>query len=134
MNSEAPILFFDGDCALCHGAVRRLLRWEKPHGGAPILFSPLQGRTARALRAEGRLTPSTDAVVLLRGGTCHCGEQALGEALHLIGRTGWARAFRLWPAFLRRIGYRFVAQRRKAWFGQVSKGCPLPAEPGRMLP
>lgn len=134
VNSDGPILFFDGGCALCHGAVRQVLRWERPGDGALLKFAPLEGSTATDLRGTGRLPASLDAVVLLDGADGLRGEEALGRTLELIGRPGWATLFRLWPAFLRRWGYRVVARHRTRWFGRTGHDCPLPADPARMLP
>ena len=103
---EGPILFFDGGCALCHGAVRRLLRWERSgHLTAPpIRFAPLDGPTAENLRSKGQLPESQEAVVLWTGTGALEGEAAAGAALDTIGRTGWAGAFRLLPRLGMRLG------------------------------
>lgn len=134
-----PVLFFDGDCALCHGAIRRLLRWEridgKGHARPSLLrFAPLDGPTADALRKQGRLPDHREAVILWTDQGTTEGEAAVSEALSAIGRPRLARTFRLLPIPLRRAGYRFTARRRHRWFGRVPAGCPLPAGPVRMLP
>ena len=135
-STEGPILFFDGRCALCHGAVRRLLRWERPGWltASPIRFAPLDGPTADGLRNGGQLPKSQEAVVLWTAGQPLEGEAAVGSALAWIGRPGWARAFQLMPKPLRAAGYRLIARNRQRWFGSVPTGCPMPAEPARMLP
>lgn len=133
---QGPILFFDGGCALCHGAVRRLLRWERAGQltAPPIRFAPLDGPTAAGLRDRGQLPDTMDAVVLWRTGQALEGEAAVGGALEVIGRPGWARAFQWLPRPLRSVGYRFTARNRQRWFGRVPDECPLPGGPGRMLP
>ncbi len=128
-----PILFFDGGCALCHGAVRRLIRWES----APLQtlrFAPLDGATAKTMRTQGALSHEQNAVVLWTPDAVLSGEAAAGAALKLIGRTGWASAFGMLPKPLRMAGYRFTARHRHNWFGRVSESCPLPASPQRFLP
>ena len=128
-----PVLFFDGGCALCHGAVRRLLRWEREsHAG--LRFAPLDGPTADALRQQGQLPDHREAVILWTVEGAIEGEAAVGLALDLIGRPWRARAFRLLPSPLRRAGYRLTARNRHRWFGRVPEGCPMPAAPARMLP
>jgi predicted DCC family thiol-disulfide oxidoreductase YuxK len=129
-----PVLFFDGGCALCHGAIRRLLHWERePHAG--LRFAPLDGPTADTLRQRGQLPDHREAVILWTGeGEAAEGETAVGHALDIIGRPGRARTFRLLPATLRRAGYRLTARNRHRWFGRVPDDCPLPAHPARMLP
>lgn len=128
-----PVLFFDGGCALCHGAVRRLVRWErKSH--TRLRFAPLDGPTADALRKKGHLPEHREAVILWTGQGAAVGEAAVSQALKIIGRPGWGRAFQILPAPLRRAGYRLTARNRKRWFGRVYAGCPMPADPERMLP
>lgn len=137
-NSNAPdptgaVLFFDGECALCHGAVRRLIQWERPQH-KDLLFAPLDGPTANELRRQNQLTSQQDAVVLWTAQRSLLGEAAVGEALNIIGRTGWARTFQRCPAPIRRLGYRMMARHRHRWFGRVESTCPLPSEPARFLP
>ena len=73
---NGPILFFDGDCALCHRAVRRLLRWERP-GHQDLRFAPLDGANAMTLRLKSQLPESQDAVALWHNGKATCGEAAI---------------------------------------------------------
>jgi len=132
-NPMGPVLFFDGECALCHGAVRRLIQWERPqHEG--LLFAPLDGPTAKKLRRQNQLTSQQDAVVLWTAKRSLLGEAAVGEALNIIGRTGWSRTFQRCPAPIRRMGYRMMARHRHRLFGRVESACPLPSEPARFLP
>ena len=134
-----PVLFYDGGCALCHGAVRKLLKWEQsslrsqtPH---PVLrFAPLDGPTADTLRGQGMLPDHREAVILWTDQGATEGEAAVSAALHAIGRPQLARLFRFLPTPVRRAGYRLIARHRHRWFGRVPSGCPLPAEPGRILP
>lgn len=132
-HPHAPILFFDGGCALCHGAVRRLMRWERS-GHRSLQFAPLKGTTAGALRSSGALHEDREAVALWTPAAVLTGEAATGMALELIGRQGWARAFRVLPAPLRRWAYRTTARNRHQWFGRVPNGCPVPTAPERFLP
>ena len=130
---QGPILFFDGGCALCHGAIRRLLRWERK-GHHTLCFAPLEGPTAESLRTLQVLPLHRDAVILWANGGAVEGEAAVGAALDLIGRYRTAQAFRLLPRFLRRAGYRTVARKRHQWIGRVPEHCPVPADASRMLP
>lgn len=132
-DPRPPILFFDGGCALCHGAVRRLLRWER-NGHRTLCFAPLEGPTAESLRTNQALPLLRDAVILWTTEGAVQGEAAVGAALDLIGCHKAAKAFRLLPRFLRLAGYRLIARHRHRWFGRVPADCPMPADPARMLP
>lgn len=122
------ILFVDGDCVLCRRLSRIVL-----HGDAAgrLRVAPLAGMTARKL-----LTPSDrtqdDWVVLLEGRRTLRADDAVVRTLQLMGgRFGLlARTTLLLPRPLRAAAYRFVAGRRRAWFGRV-ESCPLPASERR---
>lgn len=132
-DPHPPILFFDGGCALCHGAVRRLLKWERPGQGG-LKFAPLDGPTAHAMRNRQALPQHLEAVILWTTEGTFEGEAAVGTALDVIGRTGAARLFRFFPPLLRHAGYRIIARNRHRWFGRMPAGCPMPADASRMLP
>ena len=139
MNSDAlpdgPFLFYDGGCALCHRAVRLLLRWERPGSrpGRALRFAPLDGAMAGRLRATGTLPPEQDAVVFVADGEATTAEAAVRSALRAVGRPGLAALLGLWPAPLRRWGYRTMAANRTRWFGRTEAACPLPEDSQRFL-
>ena len=129
---NGPILFFDGGCALCHRAVRRLLRWERP-GHRELRFAPLDGTTAMTLRLKGQLPESQEAVALWHNAKATQGEAAITKALMVIGRPSLGKAFKVLPRFVRQGIYQMTARNRHKWFGRVPNGCPMPADPLRML-
>ena len=139
MNSDAlpdgPFLFYDGGCALCHRAVRLLLRWERPGSrpGPALRFAPLDGALADRLRAAGTLPPELDAVVFVADGEATTAEAAVRSALRAVGRPGLAALLGLWPAPFRRWGYRTAAANRTRWFGRTEAACPLPEDSQRFL-
>lgn len=123
-----PILFVDGDCVLCRRLSRMVLRAD-PAGRLRV--APLAGVTARRLlppadRAQG------DWVVLVEGPQTLRAADAAVRTLQLMGgRFGLlARGVLLMPRPLRTAAYRFVARRRRTWFGHV-ESCPLPASERR---
>ena len=139
MNSDAPpdgpFLFYDGSCALCHRAVRLLLRWERPGSrpGPALRFAPLDGAMADRLRVGGTLPPERDAVVFVSDGEATAAEAAIRSALRAVGRPGLAALLGFWPAPLRRWGYRTMAAHRTRWFGRAEAACPLPEDSQRFL-
>jgi predicted DCC family thiol-disulfide oxidoreductase YuxK len=129
--TEAPILFFDGLCPLCDGAVRWLLRADR-HGR--LRFAPLQGATATQ-----RLPPRSslpDALVLWTPAGIRVRSDAVLGALEATGGLRVAyRLLRLLPRPLRDWLYDAVARRRTRWFGRWD-ACRVPtaAERQRFLP
>ncbi len=128
VDDGAPrdVVFYDGNCALCHGVVRFLLA-EDP-GGAALGFAPLGGERFRTLTPAMRIDVPDAVAVAPRG------EEPLlwrSEAvLRLLARLGgaWrvaAAVGGVLPPGLRDALYDAVAARRKRIFGEKSDACPL---------
>ena len=127
-----PVLFYDGECGLCHRAVAWLLRHDRR---SALRFSPLQGETYAALDRPRPDDLST--MVLLDDRGLWTESDAVLASLRAIG-GGWSRfagLARVIPRFLRNVVYRYVARRRLGWFGPAD-ACLLPGTggEGRFLP
>jgi len=121
---DAPLLLYDGDCGLCHGAVRFVLRHER----SPLLrFGALQSEVGRAWAA--RAGTGMDTLLFVEKGAALCRSDAvIAISRHLRLPWRWLGILRLVPRRWRDAGYDFVARRRMRWFGKPS--CALP-EPGQ---
>lgn len=122
-SEQAPIVFFDGVCNLCSGAVQFILKHEKEHR---LFFAPLQGETFRKIH-EQQKTEFPDSIVLYQAGALYVESGAvLRIARHL---TGFWRllSYPAWaiPPFIRDALYRFIARNRYRWFGK-KETCFLP--------
>jgi predicted DCC family thiol-disulfide oxidoreductase YuxK len=128
MSPDSELIFFDGQCGLCHAAVRFIL--EHDHR-AEFRFAPLQGETfmervPEVVRSrlpdtlvvspgDGRFLLRSDGVLYVLGG--------LGRPWRLLGRVvSWLP--RRWRDSL----YDAVAARRARLFASPSRVCPV-AEP-----
>lgn len=110
--SRKSIVFFDGHCGLCHGAVRFIL--DRDRRGR-FLFAPLHSPAARTLLGNRAL--QGDSLLLLEDGRLYqCSTAVLRIARRLGG--GWRLVSWLGviPRPLRDAVYRFVARRRYRWF------------------
>lgn len=132
------VLLFDGECGLCQGLVRLLLRSDRR---GKLWFAPLQGETAQAfLRA--RDLPTTDfdtavyvpdwagrrATVLVRTDAVLAVLAALGGAWRAVA---WCRAI---PRSWRDAAYRLVARLRYRLFGAYRPRVLPPEWQARILP
>ena len=122
-DSRAPVLLYDGTCALCNGFVRMLLRIDSR---ARMRFAPLQSAPAQEfLRAAGLPTESFESLVfvpdwnnraaaapLLRTDGALAAFREIGGAWRAVA---WLRVL---PAFVRDPAYRIVARTRHALFGE----------------
>ncbi|MGE5184016.1 MAG: thiol-disulfide oxidoreductase DCC family protein [Acidobacteriota bacterium] len=130
----APVLLYDGTCGLCHRSVRFILKHERDH---ELVFAPLQGETAAALRASHHGIPEAlESVVLVDDGRIRLRSKAfLYSARHLRAPWRWAYAWRWLPAFLLDLGYRVIAAiRYRVWGRAELCDLPAPEHRARFLP
>ena len=131
-----PVLLYDGGCALCHRAVRLLLRLDR-HGR--LRFAPLGGETFLTQVPEDARAALPDSLVLVRGdGPPLVRSAAVREALRATGGVGrgLAALARLVPGPLADRAYDVVARTRRRIFAAPRESCPVPPGPlrGRFLP
>jgi len=109
-----PILFYDGHCALCQGAVQWVLKHDRKQR---IHFAALQSNQAQSLL---QLQTLPDSLVLWHQNRVYVESDA---ALHLLQIMGgiWMlpSLLRFIPRFFRNPIYRFVARNRYRWFGRT---------------
>jgi len=109
-----PIIFFDGDCALCNRIVQFILNHEK---NQQLYFSPLNSEFALKFFEEnlaGDINPNTfyfyNGSILLNRSIA---------AIALIPYLKWYiqpfRIFRIIPICLRDRIYNWIAKRRRKW-------------------
>lgn len=121
----AWVLFFDGDCAVCSQAVRRVARWDRR---GRVFFAALQGELARRHGLSHYADAAHGSLVVMReaDGMVFTHSDAWLELVHALG-GGW-RVFsllRLVPKRLRDRGYRWLARNRHRFRGR-SDACRLP--------
>jgi predicted DCC family thiol-disulfide oxidoreductase YuxK len=120
------IVFYDGECALCHGFVRFLLRRDV--GREQFLFSPLRGQLIVRLLTEDDRAALPDSLVLVTADRMiRTRSQAVLRSLELLGGfwSAVATTFRVVPDRARDAVYDFVARLRRRLFGGTAYSCPL---------
>lgn len=124
-------LFYDGDCALCHGAVRWLLPRDRERPA--LRFSPLGGDTARRMLPDGGRGLPDSVVALTPRGEVLTRWRAMRYLLRRCGPLGRlaAASAGLVPVRLGDALYDAVARRRRRWFGTAAQACPVLPEPLR---
>lgn len=122
-GAHGPLLFYDGHCALCNGAVNFILKRDKK---TRFRFAPIQGTTIESLYKEHPELQEIDSLILISGQKIYIRSDAAIEIATIIG-GGWKlmRAFRIIPAFIRNWLYDGIARVRYRWFGRYDT-CPMP--------
>ena len=123
--TEPEIVFYDGGCGLCHGAVRFVLAVDRE---GHFRFAPLQGATFRQQIPEAERAGLPDSIVVKAAqGPLLSRSAAILYILRRLG-GGWrglAAVAGLVPRRLRDIVYDFVARIRLRLFARPDDYCPL---------
>lgn len=126
----AEMLFYDGHCGLCHGAVKFVVKRDR--AGRAFRFAPLQGPTFEArVPAERRAGLPDSIIVLTNEGALLARSEAVVHILRRLGGAWKALAgvLALVPRALRDAAYNFIARIRYSIFGKRNDVCPiLPAD------
>ena len=121
------ILYFDGICHLCHGAVQFILKHEATD---QIRFATLQ--STRGMAIKQKLTSdgiSSDSMVFSINGQLYTrSEAALEIAKHLKMPWRGLRVLRFIPQRIRDFMYDLVARNRYRVFGKKDQ-CEIPSSP-----
>lgn len=131
INTERPVLFFDGECNLCNRAVQFIIRRDKRK---IFLFATLQSEHGRAA-TEHFSGKAPDSVVLFYRGKYFIKSTATLKALRLAGGLwSWMYLFIVVPRFLRDWVYDMISRNRYHWFGKRNE-CMVPTRElmGRFL-
>lgn len=135
-SSEPDLVFYDGECGLCHGTVRFLLARDRD--GSRFRFAPLQGPTFASVIPDDLRRSLPDSFVLRAAdGGVFVRSAAASRALRRLPAP-WSIAGRLLAALPRSIADRLydrIARSRKAIAAKPEGRCPIvaPALRGRFL-
>ena len=122
--TESPIIFFDGTCNLCNGAVQFIIKRDKNN---LFRFSSLQSDFFRQISANFLLGDQrSDSILLLENGRFFDqSTAALRIAKNMSGMWPLLYGFTIIPTFIRNAIYRFIARHRYQWFGK-RESCWVP--------
>jgi len=125
---KAPLLLYDGHCALCNGYVSFLLRFDKKK---KFRFAALQSEVSKHYQNKYNWDSKVDTVILIADDTVYMYEQAAFKVLQLLGFP-WTLLliFKIIPNFISRAIYKGIAHKRYSWFGKY-ESCPIPKTENR---
>lgn len=124
MPPSAETIFYDGECGLCHRAVRFVLRYDREER---FRFAPLSGETFVDQVPEAVRTRLPDTLVVAPGDDRYLVRS--DAVLHVLDRLGgawkWSGRVASWmPRAFRDWIYDAVASRRARLFSRPGQNCP----------
>jgi predicted DCC family thiol-disulfide oxidoreductase YuxK len=124
MNSDKPVILFDGVCNFCNKMVNFVIRQDRK---SVFLFCALQSSTGERLLKEYNIDwKANDSFVVIENNKAHLKSDA---ALKLYNRLPWywkwTQVFWIFPKFIRDWVYNVIAKNRYKWFGKREQ-CMIP--------
>jgi len=124
VQTEKPVILFDGVCNFCNGAVNFVLKQDKK---GIFNFAALQSAAGQKLLQQYNLAMKDfDSFVLIENGKVYKKSTA---SLRVMNQLPWywkeAQILRIVPRFLRDAIYDFIAKNRYKWFGKKEQ-CMIP--------
>lgn len=129
LPDDAPVLFYDADCAMCTGSVAFILRRERPRrpGEALLRFAARRGPIGEALHQRRPELEAVDSLlwhepggrVLVRSDAVVAVARYVGGACGVLGSV-----LRIAPRPLRDAGYRVIAALRRRIVRGQPTSCP----------
>lgn len=119
-----PVVFFDGVCNLCNGAVQFIIKRDRK---AYFRFAALQSTAGqRALRKFGLPADHFDSFLLMENNRLYSqSAAALRVCRGLDGFWKLLYVFIIVPPIIRDFFYRIIAGNRYRWFGR-RESCMMP--------
>ncbi|MFV8181375.1 thiol-disulfide oxidoreductase DCC family protein [Mycobacteroides chelonae] len=127
MNDHAPVLLYDGVCALCNGAVKKILRDDKV---GTMRFAALDSEYGKQVIARHPELVGVDSFVIVDNPgdpaeRIHIRSDGVVRIIDYLGGTRRASLIALVPRPIRDALYRLVARTRYRVFGRYDT-CPVP--------
>ncbi len=123
-DDSGPIVFMDGDCALCSGAARMIARLDRR--GAFRICPVQSGLGEAVLRHYGLDPKNPDSWLYLVDGNAYASLDAVIQAgIRLGGAAQLVRGLAILPKPVRDWLYRRIARNRYAIFGRAQM-CAIP--------
>ncbi|WP_428062432.1 thiol-disulfide oxidoreductase DCC family protein [Brevundimonas sp.] len=122
---DRPVVLFDGDCALCSGSARKILKHDR---AGRIRLAPTQSPLGRALLVHYGVDPDDPYTMLLiqDGVARQRSDGVLGIAALLPSPYRLAVLARVVPRGVRDRLYDFIARRRRRFPGAT--WCAMPPQ------
>jgi predicted DCC family thiol-disulfide oxidoreductase YuxK len=129
--NDHPVIFFDGYCNLCNGAIQWIIEKDKQ---ALFHFAPIDSKFATNHLPHQLLT-NVDSIVLLHGNDIYVKSSAALQIAKMLPKPyTWLSAFRIFPPAIRDWFYDLIAKYRyRIWGSRASCMVPSPELQARFM-
>lgn len=119
------IILFDGVCNFCNTTINKIIEKDKQN---LYVFASLQSEIGQEILQYIGVDKTTDSIVLYQPGVAYYlkSDVVIQVARELGGRYYFLSWLRIFPKFLRDIGYDYFAKNRYKWFGKKD-ACMIPS-------
>ena len=123
MQSNNPIILFDGLCNLCSGTVDFLLKHDRKK---QFRFASLQSNAGKLLIQKFQIPTVTDSVILIKSNKIYIESVAIIEISKMLSYP-WKLGIilKIFPEKIRDGLYRIISKNRYRWFGK-KEICRIP--------
>lgn len=122
MIENKNIILFDGNCLICNGFVRWIIKKDK---NKIFLFGRLESDFGKKLISDNKLDPNLDSVLFFNKGKVFIKSTAALNSIALLPYLSFVKVLFIFPLFLRDWVYDFIAKNRN----KIKKGqCPIPTK------
>jgi predicted DCC family thiol-disulfide oxidoreductase YuxK len=133
VQTNNPVILFDGVCNFCNSAINFVLKQDKK---GVFRFAPLQSEAGRQLLHQYDLSiQEFDSFVLIDNGRVY---KKSAASLRVMHHLPWywkeLQILRIIPTIFRDAIYDFIARNRYKWFGKKDQCMiPTPEMKGKFL-
>ncbi len=124
------VVFFDGVCVLCNGAVKLLIQIDKQQR---LRYALIQGQYAQSVLSSPQIE-SVSSMILQSQGISYEKAEAVIQVLNKLGGVYrlLSLLLKIFPIFVLNGVYNFIARNRYSFFGK-NDSCFIPKEQHKKL-
>ena len=125
MNTDKPVILFDGVCNLCNKSVRFVIKRD-PQG--KFRYASLQSGFGQALLKQFNLPSGNfNSFILFQDNKVYTRSTGALKMLSQLEGWRWTRIFYIFPRVLRDAVYNMISKYRYRWFGKMDE-CMIPTK------
>jgi predicted DCC family thiol-disulfide oxidoreductase YuxK len=125
VNSDKPVILFDGVCNLCNSSVQFVVKRD-PEG--IFRYASLQSDFGQQLLKKYNLPADTfNSFILYQDNQIYTRSTGALKMLSQLKGWKWTKAFSIIPRFIRDGVYNLISKYRYSWFGKKDE-CMIPTK------